>query len=144
MDNNQNGYPPSDRHGATEAAQPNIPRTDAAPTAGFAIASLVLGVLSLLCCFSWFIGGAFAILSFVFALVFRKQNGRLYGMATAGFVMSIVGLAFFAYNLFCDALLMLNPGAFEWLTLRLEEFLRALEAIQEPGGQMNAALHLIR
>ena len=64
---------------------------------GKAVASLVLGILSILCTFggSWFLYGSIAgivlgIIGIVLAVSAKKENPS--GMATAGMVLSIVGV----------------------------------------------------
>ena len=54
---------------------------------GFAIASLVLGILSLFCC-----GTVCSILGLVFGIISRKKNPVNNSMATAGIVLSIIAL----------------------------------------------------
>lgn len=58
------------------------PATD--PGKGMAIASLVCGLVSLLCC-----GGIVAILAVVFGII-AKKKGSTSGMATAGLILGIV------------------------------------------------------
>ena len=66
---------------------------------GFAIASLVLGIVSLLCCCcaSTAIGvlamGACAVLAIIFAFVAKKNtNGKMDKKAVAGLVLGIVSI----------------------------------------------------
>ena len=54
---------------------------------GFAIASLVLGILSFFCC-----GTVCSILGLVFGIISRKKNPVNNSMATAGIVLSIIAL----------------------------------------------------
>lgn len=58
------------------------------PYHGYAIASLVLGILSFFC-FGIIAGG----LAIVFAAI-AKSNGNKSGMATAGLVCGIIGVVF--------------------------------------------------
>lgn len=62
---------------------------------GLAIASLVLGILSLLFIFFGYgalLGILFGIAGIITGIMSRKESSS--GMATAGIVMSIIGLAF--------------------------------------------------
>lgn len=65
---------------------------------GFAIASLVLGILSFFCC-----GTVCSILGLVFGIISRKKNPVNNSMATAGIVLSIIalvlGIIFFIWSL---------------------------------------------
>ena len=83
------------------------------PGNGFAIASLVLGIFSLLCCCLWYVSLACGVLSVVFAIVQKKRAGDMGGMALAGMICGIVGaviaLLIFGYSL---ALTLTNPN---WL-----------------------------
>lgn len=59
---------------------------------GFAIASLVLGILSIVCCCAWYISGIFAILGIVFSIIVLTKNKPGRGMAIAGLVCSAIGI----------------------------------------------------
>lgn len=59
---------------------------------GFAIASLVLGILSIVCCCAWYISGIFAILSIAFAIIVLTKNKPGRGMAIAGLVCAAIGI----------------------------------------------------
>ena len=65
---------------------------------GVAIASLVLGIASFLCC-----GTVCSILGLVFGIISRKKNPVNNSMATAGIVLSIIalvlGIIFFIWSL---------------------------------------------
>lgn len=59
---------------------------------GFAVASLVLGIVSVvLCCCTW-VGIACGIVGLVLAIVARK-NGNTETICKAGLILSIIGLA---------------------------------------------------
>lgn len=59
---------------------------------GFSIASLVLGILSIVCCCAWYISGIFGILGLVFSIIVlvKKKPGK--GMAIAGLICSAIGI----------------------------------------------------
>lgn len=59
---------------------------------GFAIASLVLGIIGLLCCCFGWIGMIFQVLALVFGIIVlvKKKAGR--GMAIAGIICGGIGL----------------------------------------------------
>ena len=56
---------------------------------GMAIASLVLGILSVVCC-GWLLG----LLGIIFSVQGKKKAPSMKGMCTAGMVLSIIGLVF--------------------------------------------------
>lgn len=59
---------------------------------GLAIASMVLGIVSLVtCCCSAYIGLVFAIIGLVLGILYKKKGGSD-GMATAGIVCSIISI----------------------------------------------------
>lgn len=60
-------------------------------TRAFSIASLILGILSLICCCGGFVGFAFGVLAIVFAIVARRHLGYFDGMSIAGMTCGIVG-----------------------------------------------------
>ncbi|MCH5296177.1 MAG: DUF4190 domain-containing protein [Ruminococcus sp.] len=55
----------------------------------FAIASLVMGILSLVCCGSF----VFSILGIIFGVISKQRQKENNGMATAGLVLSIIAIA---------------------------------------------------
>lgn len=58
---------------------------------GFAIASLILGIVSFFCC-----GSVCSILGLIFGIISRKRKPQNNGMATAGIVLSIIALVLWA------------------------------------------------
>ena len=64
---------------------------------GFAIASLVLGIVSFFCC-----GAICSIIGIILGCVSRSKQKEKNAMATAGIVLSIISLAFWAvYIILC-------------------------------------------
>ncbi len=59
---------------------------------GFAVASLVLGIISIVfgCCF-WYVGIICAVIGLVLGIMANKESKS--GLATAGIVLSIIALA---------------------------------------------------
>lgn len=115
-----NDHPYGPEYNGTEQTQnPPPPRYDylygeeKKPWGGFAIASLVLGIISLLCCCLWYISLACGALSVVFAIIQKKRAGDMGGMALAGMVCGIVGaviaILIFGYSL---TLTLTNP---DWI-----------------------------
>ncbi len=108
---------------------------------GYAIASLVLGILSLLscCCASTAIGmlamGACAVLAIVFAFVAKKNaNGKMSKLAVAGLVLGIVAIVV----ILCFAAAVV--GIFAMVdTLPQEEMMTFLEENVKPMMEGNEA-----
>lgn len=69
---------------------------------GLAITSLVLGIVSIALCWLFYLGLPAAVVGLILAIIARRSPVRR-GMATAGLVCSIIGLAFSL----CDAGLIL-------------------------------------
>lgn len=59
---------------------------------GFAIAGMVLGIVSIMCCCSPFVGGVTGVLGLIFSIMVlvQKRPGR--GMAIAGVICAAIGL----------------------------------------------------
>ena len=59
---------------------------------GFAISSMVLGIVSLVFLWAWYFAIPCAVLAIIFSIVAKKKAGKN-GMTTAGFVTGIVSLS---------------------------------------------------
>ena len=86
----QNGY---QQPQGFQGYQPVQPMKPVIPGHGFAIASLVLGIVSFFC---------FAIITGILAIVFgaiAKNKGNTEGKATAGIVCGVIGVALYIFML---------------------------------------------
>ena len=61
---------------------------------GFAISSMILGILSIVCCCYFYVGMAAAVLAIIFSVISRIKMGYFDGFAVAGLVTGIIGLVF--------------------------------------------------
>lgn len=114
MNESYNYTPQPDFQGGFTPPLPTMPN----PSKPYAIASLVLGILSLFCCCCYYIAGVLAILAIVFAFIARKKNaGKLPGMAIVGLVLAIIGLVIFLCLIAFEIYLATIPQA------ELEKFL---------------------
>ena len=68
---------------------------------GLSIASLVLGIISLVLLCFWYISLPCAILALIFGIIGRKKGGK--GMATAGIILSAIALVIVAIILILAA-----------------------------------------
>lgn len=117
----QKPFEPNTEYHASEA-QASTPIAAPAPNNGFAIASLVLGIVSLLCsCCCNCLIPVTATLSIIFAIVSKKGN-PMNGMALAGMICSIVSFVLLAFSF---AFLMLNP---DYVAEFEKAFMEGLEA----------------
>lgn len=66
------------------------------PGRGFAIASLVLGILSAVglccCCTIPAVSAALGVVAIVLAIIYSQKAGKLDGMALAGLILGIIGI----------------------------------------------------
>ena len=94
---NQNRYQPSNgynQQGYNQGTQYQTQyQTEIKPAPnGMATASLVMGILSLVCCWCGYVGIAFGSLGIIFALL-SKRDEPMSGQAKTGLTLSIIGLA---------------------------------------------------
>lgn len=68
----------------------NEPATET--PSGMAVAGLVLGILSMLCCCIWYVSAILGILALVFSIITVAKNKPGKGMAIAGIVCGAIGL----------------------------------------------------
>lgn len=97
---------------------------------GFAIASMVLGIFSVICCCSTIVALITATLSIIFAIVSRVRMGYFDGMAVAGLVLGIVGFVFAVSMLLLDA--FFTEKFLEWLQIYYPDIYEQMMA-EEPG-----------
>ena len=100
------------------------------PTRGFSIASMVLGILSLITCCCVYTPILFGALAVVFALISRKKIGVLDGMSIAGLICGILG-----FVIGVSIIIYVNtPGGQAAINSLTEEWERALEEAQNGTG----------
>ena len=59
---------------------------------GFAIAGMICGILSIICCCAWYISGILGILGLVFSILVIVRNLPGKGLAIAGVICAAIGL----------------------------------------------------
>ncbi len=101
----------------TEAPAPKGGRTlDRPKTMAYSVASLLLSLMSLVCCCTGAISMLFGILAVVFAILSRRHLGYFDTMALIGLIVGIVGAVFGAFAFILD-LLSATEG-FEGIDIR--------------------------
>lgn len=70
---------------------------------GLSIASMILGIVSIVFCFKSFISITSGVLAIIFGLKGKKMGGK--GMAKAGFITGIVGLSIQAIAILAGVIL---------------------------------------
>ena len=88
----------------------------------FAVASLVLGILSIVCCCFTYVGLAMAIMAVVFASVSRRKMGYFDPLALTGLILGIIGVVFGISTVVTEVLI--NTGMFD---AQLEEYFKEFE-----------------
>ncbi|MBQ8350793.1 MAG: DUF4190 domain-containing protein [Clostridia bacterium] len=105
----------------------------------FSIASLVLGIVAIVCCCLSPVSLICAVLAIVFAVLHRRQVGFFEGMSIAGLVCGIIG-AVLAIYLIVDSIM--NPVVMDeafW-----EEYYKMMdELMAEANGGTPAALRML-
>jgi membrane-bound ClpP family serine protease len=69
-----------------------VPATPENKNQGLAIASLVLGILSLCAASAWWCGGPISVIGIVLGVLGISMPGKGKGMAVVGLILSILGL----------------------------------------------------
>lgn len=97
----------------------------------FAVASLVLGIVSVVCCCFSAFSLICAVLAIVFAVLQRRRVGSFDGMSTAGLVCGIVSAALAVFSIISS---LLNPVVLDesfW-----EMYYQMLEELQSQSGTL--------
>jgi hypothetical protein len=101
----------------------------------FAVASLVLAIISLVCCCFSSISLICAVLAIVFAIIGRRRAGYFDGMCTAGLVCGIIAAALAAFSIISAILNPVDEAMLEEYMKMLEELMKEMEA-----GEQGAAM----
>lgn len=84
-----------------------VPEPEEGP--GFAIAGMVCGILSILCCCVWYLGLVLSIVGLVLSIIALRQHKPGRGMAIAGIVCSAIGLGIGLIMGITSIIMMLRP-----------------------------------
>lgn len=115
--NNMNGQPMENPYGEQEPEKKG--------GQGLAIAGMVLGIISLVCCCFGYIALVIAIVGFVLSLIslIQKKPGK--GMAIAGIVCSVISIVFLVI---CMAVgNSISPSEYQEILKQLEEMQQELQ-----------------
>ncbi len=94
-------------------------------TYGWSVASLVCGILSVICCCVGYGAVVLGVLAIVFSIISRKNLGYFDGMAIAGLVLGIIG--FFLGIAIIVSTYLIDEEFMEEYTKYLEEYMKEME-----------------
>ena len=103
----QQGWQTARNTGSVNGYEHYVPEPEDGP--GFAIAGMICGILSLLCCCVWYIGLVLGIVGMVLSIISIRQHKPGKGMAIAGIVCSAIGLGIGLFMGIINIVMMLNP-----------------------------------
>lgn len=113
----------------TEEARPIAARKN-----GFAVAALVLGIISLVCCCFDYFSLILSILAIVFAAIDRKQNAVMNGISRGGLICGIIAAVLAGFSILASLVFAEFFEQFyaEYMQM-LEEMMNELET---EGGEV--------
>ena len=100
-------------------------------TYGWSLASMISGILSVICCCTGYAGIVFGVLAIVFSVISRKNLGYFDGMAVAGLVLGIIG--FVLGIAVIVATYTLDEEFFNEYSKYLEDYMKELEDASGDG-----------
>ena len=90
---------------------------------GFAIASMVLGILAVVVCCTGILGVPLGALSIIFAALSKRRGKKMPGMSIAGICLSIAGIVLGLFMTVYSFYLVYNdPAIREQTNMLMEEF----------------------
>ena len=125
---NQQGYNPYGQNNGNEYAFNVLNNKGKPKTLGWSVASMVTGILSVVCCCFGWTGIIFGIAAIVLSVVSRKSLGYFDGMSIAGLVVGIFGLVF---GIAITYTVYFNPDFVEEFNKIMEEYYSTI-----PEGEM--------
>ena len=99
-------------------------------TFGWSVASMVIGILSVVCCFLGWSGLFLGVGAIVLSIVARRKLGYFDGMAVAGLILGIFGFVFGVAILYAVNFLISEEMMQEFL----EEYFKKIEDFENGGG----------
>lgn len=94
QENNDNSYYYGENNNEQDYAFQTVMRNGRPKTMGWSVASLVLGIISVVCCCLGWAGAILGACAVVFAIISKKRLGYFDGMSVAGLVLGIFGFVF--------------------------------------------------
>jgi len=126
---NNNGYENEEENGEQDYAFQTLMRNGRPKTFGWSVASLVMGILSVVCCFLGWSGLILGAAAIVLSIVSRRKLGYFDGMSVAGLILGIFGFVFGVAMLVVVNFLVTEDMMNEFL----EEYYKQLEDLENSG-----------
>ena len=123
-ENNQNGY------GSQDYSFETLMRNGRPKSFGWSVASMVIGIISLVCCFFGWTGFILGAVSIALSIVSRRKLGYFDGMSVAGLILGIFGLVFGVSVLIAVNFLITEEMMEEFW----QEYYKQLEELENSGG----------
>ncbi len=86
------GFTQANTYQNTQQNLAQMHRQSTESASGFAIAGMICGILSIICCCAWYISGILGILGLVFSIMVIVRNLPGKGLAIAGVICAAIGL----------------------------------------------------
>ena len=131
-DNNQNS---NSSYNEQEYAFQTLMRNGRPKTVAWSVASLIAGIVSVVCCSLGWTGIILGALAVIFAILSRRMLGYFDGMSIAGLILGIFGFVFGVA--WVVAMNSLPPEFWEEVKKSLEEYMKQNEDIYGNGGDGN-------
>jgi 1,4-dihydroxy-2-naphthoate octaprenyltransferase len=139
MDNWNNGYDDNQNSNSSyneqEYAFQTLMRNGRPKTVAWSVASLIAGIVSVVCCSLGWTGIILGVLGVVFAILSRRMLGYFDGMSIAGLILGIFGFVFGVALIV--AMNSLPPELWEEVKKFWEEYMKQFEDIYGNGGDGN-------
>ncbi len=123
-ENNQNSY------GNQDYAFETLMRNGRPKTFGWSVASMIIGIMSVVCCFLGWSGLILGAAAVVFSIVSRRRLGYFDGMSVAGLILGIFGFVFGVSMLIAVNFLITEEMMEEFW----QEYYKQLEDLENGGG----------
>ena len=121
---------PNEAYGEQDYAFQTLMRNGRPKTMGWSVASMIVGIVSIVCCVLGWSGLIFGAASIAFAIISRRQLGYFDGMSIAGLILGIFGFVFGVCILIAVNYLITE----EMLEEFWQEYYKQLEDIENGGS----------
>ncbi len=126
---NENGYENNPFEDENDYLFAMVTRNGRRKTYGWSVASMISGVLSVICCCTGYSGIVLGLLAIVFAIISRRNLGYFDGMSISGLALGIIG--FILGLALVIAMYTMDEEVFRQY---IEEFLKEYENSLDPDN----------